>query len=138
MLEKLLCAQFCDQTDGSQIPTFLSLLQGTKVGHKDVAWPTCDISTTNQSNTNSSPFLPTGIPVLEALHVCISIPFCFTYIMTLLGNSMVLLAVRLNKSLHEPMYYLISMLVVIDVIFSTAVVPKILGVFWLDSRQIWF
>lgn len=96
------------------------------------------MSTSNQSNTDSSPFLLTGIPGLEALHVWISIPFCFTYIMTLLGNSVVLLALRLDKSLHEPMYYLISMLAVIDLIFSTAVVPKMLAVFWLDSREIGF
>ncbi|KAM7130418.1 LOW QUALITY PROTEIN: uncharacterized protein J5F26_015499 [Ciconia maguari] len=112
--------------------------QGTRVGNKDLAWPTCAMSTANRSNTNSSSFLLTGIPGLEALHVWFSIPFCFTYVMTLLGNSMVLLAVRLNKSLHEPMYYFISMLAVIDLIFSTAVVPKMLGVFWLDSREIGF
>lgn len=103
-----------------------------------MAWPTCAMSTTNHSYTNSLPFLLMGIPGLEALHMWISIPVCFTYIMTLLGNSMVLLAVRLDKSLHEPMYYFISMLAVIDLTFSTAVVPKMLGVFWLDSREIGF
>ncbi|KAM9300304.1 LOW QUALITY PROTEIN: olfactory receptor 52K2-like [Morus bassanus] len=77
-------------------------------------------------------------PGLEALHVRISIPFCFTYIMTLLGNNMGLLTVRLDKSLHEPMYYFISTSAVISLIFSTAVVPKMLGVFWLDTREISF
>ncbi|XP_010008468.1 PREDICTED: olfactory receptor 52K1-like [Nestor notabilis] len=96
------------------------------------------MSPANQSNTNHLPFLLTGIPDLEALHTWISIPFCFTYIMTLLGNGMVLLTVALDKTLHEPMYYFISMLAVIDLIFSTAVVPKMLAVFWLDSREIGF
>ena len=96
---------------------------------KYVAWPTCVMSTTNQSNTNSLPFLVIGIPDLEALHMWISIPFCFTYIMTLLGNSMVFLTVKLDKNLHESMYYFISMSAVINLIFSTAVVPKMLSVF---------
>ncbi|NXG74913.1 O52K2 protein, partial [Baryphthengus martii] len=96
------------------------------------------MSAPNRSNTNPLPFLLTGIPGLEDLHVWISIPFCFTYIMTLLGNSTILLTVRLDKSLHEPMYYFMSMLAAIDLIFSTAVVPKMLGVFWLDSREIGF
>ncbi|KAM6316730.1 olfactory receptor 52K2-like [Aegotheles albertisi] len=96
------------------------------------------MSAANQPNSSSVPFLLTGIPGLEDLHVWISIPFCFTYIMTLLGNSMVLLTVRLDRSLHQPMYYFISMLAVIDLIFSTAVVPKMLAVFWLDSREIGF
>ncbi|NXI73238.1 O52K2 protein, partial [Anseranas semipalmata] len=96
------------------------------------------MSSPNQTNTKSLPFLLTGIPGLEDLHIWFSIPFCFMYIVTLLGNSMVLLAVRLDKNLHEPMYYFISMLAVIDLIFSTAVVPKLLDVFWLGSREIAF
>ncbi|NWR38132.1 O52K1 protein, partial [Tachuris rubrigastra] len=96
------------------------------------------MSTPNQSNTNPRTFFLMGIPDLEALHVWISIPFCITYIMALLGNSLVLLAVSLDKSLHEPMYYFIAMLAIIDLIFSTAVVPKMLSVFWLGSREIGF
>uniref|UniRef100_A0A8B9DUR1 Olfactory receptor n=1 Tax=Anser cygnoides TaxID=8845 RepID=A0A8B9DUR1_ANSCY len=91
---------------------------------------------------SSSSFILVGVPTLEAfpiyLHIWFSIPFCFMYVMTLLGNILIFLAVRLDRSLHEPMYYFISMLAVIDLTFSTAVVPKLLGVFWLDSRQIVF
>ncbi|KAM9565445.1 uncharacterized protein ACIB01_003975 [Guaruba guarouba] len=100
--------------------------------------PTQTMSTPNKSNTSHLPFLLIGIPDLEALHMWISIPFGLTYIMSLLGNGMVLLTVVLDKTLHEPMYYFISMLAVIDLIFSTAVVPKMLAVFWLDSREIGF
>ncbi|KAM9020770.1 uncharacterized protein PRD47_004363 [Ara ararauna] len=100
--------------------------------------PTRTMSTPNKSNTSHLPFLLIGIPDLAALHMWISIPFCLTYIMSLLGNGMVLLTVVLDKTLHEPMYYFISMLAVIDLIFSTAVVPKMLAVFWLDSREIGF
>ncbi|NWR91310.1 O52D1 protein, partial [Furnarius figulus] len=96
------------------------------------------MSTPNRSNTDPQPFLLTGIPGLEALHVWISIPFCITYITALLGNSLVLLAVSLDRSLHEPMFYFIAMLAIIDLIFTTAVVPKMLGMFWLGSREIGF
>ncbi|NXL98233.1 O52B2 protein, partial [Tyrannus savana] len=96
------------------------------------------MSTPNQSNTSPRPFLLTGIPDLEALHVWISIPFCITYVTAMLGNSLVLLAVSLDRSLHEPMYYFIAMLAGIDLTFSTAAVPKMLGVFWWGSREIGF
>ncbi|NXB97864.1 O52K2 protein, partial [Orthonyx spaldingii] len=95
------------------------------------------MSAPNRSNT-SPPFLLMGIPDLEVFHVWISIPFCVTYNMTLLGNILVLLAVGLDRSLHEPMYCFIAMLAVIDLVFSTAVVPKMLSVFWLGSREIGF
>uniref|UniRef100_G1NS93 Olfactory receptor n=2 Tax=Meleagris gallopavo TaxID=9103 RepID=G1NS93_MELGA len=104
--------------------------QGTKVS--------CAMLVPNPSNTTPLPFLLLGIPGLEDAHTWISIPFCFMYIMALLGNSTVLLAVRLDKSLHEPMYHFISMLAVIDLIFTTAVVPKMLSVFLLGSREIAF
>ncbi|XP_010223802.1 PREDICTED: olfactory receptor 52K2-like [Tinamus guttatus] len=96
------------------------------------------MSAPNLSNINSLPFLLVGIPGLETLHIWISIPFCFMYIMTLLGNCSILLTVRLDASLHEPMYYFMSMLAAIDLIFPTAVVPKMLGIFWLDAREIAF
>ncbi|XP_027766141.1 LOW QUALITY PROTEIN: olfactory receptor 52K2-like [Empidonax traillii] len=96
------------------------------------------MSTPNQSTTSPRPFLLTGIPDLEVLHVWISIPFCITYVTAVLGNGLVLLAVSLDRSLHEPMYYFIAMLAGIDLTFSTAVVPKMLGVFWWGSREIGF
>ncbi|NXH96594.1 O52K2 protein, partial [Pachycephala philippinensis] len=96
------------------------------------------MSAPNRSNTNPAPFLLMGIPDLEDFHVWISIPFCVTYILALLGNTLVLLAVGLDRSLHEPMYCFIAMLALIDLIFSTAIVPKMLAVFWLDSREIGF
>ncbi|NXT85182.1 O52K1 protein, partial [Zapornia atra] len=89
-------------------------------------------------NASSLPFLLTGIPGLEHLHPWISIPFCLMYIVTLLGNSLLLLTLRLDRSLHQPLYHFISMLSAIDLVFSTAVVPKMLGVFWLGWREIGF
>ncbi|XP_013811050.2 olfactory receptor 52K2-like [Apteryx mantelli] len=96
------------------------------------------MSASNQSNTNSLPFLLLGIPGLETLHMWISIPFCFMYITTLLGNSMVLLTVRVDESLQDQMYYFMCMLAAIELVFSTAVVPKMLVVFWLDVREFAF
>ncbi|NWI11318.1 O52K1 protein, partial [Crypturellus soui] len=96
------------------------------------------MSAPNPSNISSLPFLLVGIPGLETLHVWLSIPFCFMYIVTLLGNCTVLLTVRLDASLHEPRYYFMSMLAAIDLVFPTAVVPKMLGVFWFNAREISF
>nr|XP_006126623.1 olfactory receptor 52E2-like [Pelodiscus sinensis] len=94
------------------------------------------MSASNQSCPDPSLFLLTGIPGLESQHVWIAIPICIIYIMALLGNGVVLFVVKQNVTLHEPMYYFLSMLAVIDLVFSTAVVPKMLSIFWLDSREI--
>ncbi|XP_024068795.1 olfactory receptor 52N4-like [Terrapene carolina triunguis] len=96
------------------------------------------MSTFNQTCPNPSTFLLTGIPGLEPEHVWISIPFCLMYVIALLGNGTVLFVVKQEETLHEPMYYFLSMLAVIDLVFSTAIVPKMLSIFWLDSREISF
>ncbi|KAF5918639.1 hypothetical protein HPG69_005673, partial [Diceros bicornis minor] len=47
-------------------------------------------------------FLLTGIPGLESVRAWISIPFCCLYAIALSGNSMILLFVITQQTLHEP------------------------------------
>uniref|UniRef100_A0A8D0G1C0 Olfactory receptor n=1 Tax=Sphenodon punctatus TaxID=8508 RepID=A0A8D0G1C0_SPHPU len=96
------------------------------------------MSLSNHSISNPTTFLLIGIPGLEAAHLWISIPFSLMYIIALLGNCTILCVVKVDESLHEPMYYFLSMLAVIDLIFSTSVGPKMLSIFWLKAQEIGF
>ncbi|XP_067394289.1 olfactory receptor 52N4-like [Emydura macquarii macquarii] len=88
--------------------------------------------------TSSSPvtFILNGIPGLEAAHIWISIPFSTFYIISMLGNFMVLFIVKKELTLQKPMFLLLCMLALTDIGMSTCIVPKALCIFWFHSKGI--
>ncbi|XP_039382119.1 putative olfactory receptor 52P1 [Mauremys reevesii] len=90
----------------------------------------------NLTPSDTSTFMLMGIPGLEAAHIWISIPFSMFYMISLLGNFMVLFVVGKEQTLHQPMYLLICMLALTDIGTSTSIVPKALCIFWLNLKGI--
>ncbi|XP_060463851.1 olfactory receptor 52A1-like [Panthera onca] len=95
------------------------------------------------STSNITVFRPSvltliGIPGLETVQCWIGIPFCVMYLIAMIGNSLLLIIIRSERSLHEPMYIFVGMLGVTDIVLGTSIVPKMLGIFWFHVPEIYF
>lgn len=88
------------------------------------------------SSSISPTFLLSGIPGLEHMHIWISIPLCFIYLISILGNCTILLIIKTESSLHEPMYLFLSMLAITDLGLSLCTLPTVVGIFWIGARDI--
>nr|XP_005311872.1 olfactory receptor 51G2-like [Chrysemys picta bellii] len=94
------------------------------------------MSAVNDTKLNSAVFLLTGIPGQEDIHLWISIPFCLVYIISIVGNSVILFIIKTDPSLHDPMYIFLSMLAITDLGLSITTIPTTLGIFLFNSREI--
>ncbi|XP_012990142.2 olfactory receptor 1F1-like [Esox lucius] len=72
----------------------------------------------------------TGISNMEYYYVFL----CFVYIISLVGNTFVMVVIYMDGCLHSPKYIAVFNLAFTDVCESTALVPKLLDMF-LFSRQ---
>ncbi|XP_076795718.1 olfactory receptor 51G2-like [Arvicanthis niloticus] len=88
------------------------------------------------SNYSSTSFFLTGLQGLEAVYLWLSIPLCTMYIASLAGNGLILWVVKSEPSLHQPMYYFLSMLAVTDLGLSASTLPTMLTIYVLGISEV--
>ncbi|XP_060222259.1 olfactory receptor 2AT4-like [Meriones unguiculatus] len=93
----------------------------------------------NASGDSQTIFYLTGIPSLQkSLFLPVFFIFLLLYLLILLGNTLILVAVVTELSLHKPMYFFLINLSALDILFTTATVPKMLSLFLLEDRFLSF
>ncbi|CAI9542888.1 unnamed protein product [Staurois parvus] len=78
------------------------------------------------NQTSPERFILLGLSNVPYLQAIFFLLFFMMYIMTLSGNLLLIIVVRINPKLQTPMYFFLSNLSVIDICFSSTIVPKLL------------
>ncbi|XP_044281445.1 olfactory receptor 10G6-like [Varanus komodoensis] len=82
-----------------------------------------------ENQTSLTEFVLTGFPYPENLKGPLFIFFLLVYLLTLLGNLLILLVVVSSPQLHKPMYWLLCYLSLLDMSVSSVIVPKVIAGF---------
>ncbi|KAG8544734.1 hypothetical protein GDO81_021991 [Engystomops pustulosus] len=78
------------------------------------------------NKTSVSKFILLGLSNIASLQILYFVIFLIMYLLILSGNLLLIIVVRLNSRLQTPMYFFLSNLSLVDICFSSTVVPKML------------
>ncbi|XP_053425947.1 olfactory receptor 1A1 [Nycticebus coucang] len=90
----------------------------------------------NQSSTLE--FILLGVTDQQKQEDFFFILFLFIYPITLTGNLLIILAILSDIRLHNPMYFFLANLSLVDIFFSSVTIPKMLVNHLLGSKSISF
>ncbi|EDM18186.1 rCG39675 [Rattus norvegicus] len=89
--------------------------------------------TYNESYTS---FLLIGFPGIQEARALLMLPFLSLYLVILFTNALVIHTVASQRSLHQPMYLLIALLLAINICAATTVLPAMLFSFSTSFNRI--
>ncbi|PNJ24889.1 LOW QUALITY PROTEIN: OR56B1 isoform 1 [Pongo abelii] len=90
----------------------------------------------NSSKFQVSEFILPGFPGIHSWQHWLSLPLALLYLSALAANTLILIIIWQNPSLQQPMYLFLGILSVVDMGLATTIVPKILAIFWFDTKVI--
>ncbi|XP_067389156.1 olfactory receptor 5V1-like [Emydura macquarii macquarii] len=90
------------------------------------------------NDTVVAKFILVGLSDLPEVRFPLFLLFCFIYLATLAGNITILVAIGMDVRLHNPMYFFLSNLSLLDILCPTITVPKMLDMFLWENKEISF
>nr|XP_058162294.1 olfactory receptor 8H1-like [Dasypus novemcinctus] len=92
----------------------------------------------SRNYTNGRDFILLGLIKSEEISQFFFILFLLIYLITVLGNTGMILIVYLDLQLHTPMYFFLSHLSFLDICYSTVIIPKTLENLLTSNKYISF
>ncbi|XP_078507312.1 olfactory receptor 5V1-like [Lissotriton helveticus] len=93
----------------------------------------------NKENLSSNEyFLIVGFSDVPQFRIPLFVTFLMVYLLTLVGNLLILATIYSNSHLHTPMYYFLTHLSFLDIWYVSVLFPKLLAHFFLEGIQVSF
>lgn len=89
-----------------------------------------------ENQTNLNEFILVGFSYLGELQTVLFLVFLMTYLVTIMGNMLIILLIKLNPSLQTPMYFFLVNLSFLEICYTTSVVPQLLIHLLSDQKVI--
>ncbi|XP_011382345.1 olfactory receptor 7D4-like [Pteropus vampyrus] len=89
-----------------------------------------------RNRTEVSEFLLLGLSDGPGLQLLLCGVFLSMYLVTILGNLLIILAISSDSHLHTPMYFFLSNLSFVDICFISTTIPKMLVNIQAESKNI--
>ncbi|XP_068111000.1 olfactory receptor 6C74-like [Hyperolius riggenbachi] len=81
-------------------------------------------------------FFLVGFSSLQKFHSAIFYAVLLAYIMCILGNLFIIILVRIHPTLHIPMYFFITTFAVLEIMFVSVTIPKLLSLLTKADKSI--
>ncbi|KAM5168349.1 olfactory receptor 2T27-like [Callospermophilus lateralis] len=91
---------------------------------------------TSLENHTVAEFFLLGLLQHTPAHFCVFVLISIMFFVTLTGNSLLILLILVDPLLHTPMYFFLWQLSLIDILFTIAIVPKMMSDFLLHKTAI--
>ncbi|XP_029437234.1 olfactory receptor 5V1-like [Rhinatrema bivittatum] len=90
------------------------------------------------NQTQVTEFLILGFSNYPNLKILVFVVFLCIYLVTLMGNLIILLLTCTDSRLHKPMYFFLSNLALLDICFTSDTLPKMLIISLTENKAISF
>lgn len=88
------------------------------------------------NESNPAGFILLGFSDYPQLRKVLFVVIIILYLLTVLGNTTIILVSRLEPKLHTPMYFFLSHLSFLDLCFTSSVIPQLLVNLWDPMKPI--
>ncbi|XP_067173360.1 olfactory receptor 6M1-like [Apteryx mantelli] len=91
-----------------------------------------------ENGTSVTEFILARFPNVHEVEILLLVVFLLIYLVTVLGNTLIIVVVYTDGHLHSPMYYFLSYLSFREISMTSSVVPEMLANFLSEKKTISF